>query len=103
MHGGRHNHSVGQRIAWLGRAFSRVRAEGTNISAGAAAADINIARHALNAGISGLEFLAGVPGTLGGGILMNAGAYGAEMSDILIEVRVLDRNGNIQIVEKKDI
>ena len=87
----------------LGRAFSRVRAEGTNISAGAAAADINIARHALNAGISGLEFLAGIPGTLGGGILMNAGAYGAEISDILIEVRFLDRNGNIHMVAKKDI
>ena len=87
----------------LGRAFSRVRAEGTNITAGAAAADVNIARYALNAGISGLEFLTGVPGTLGGGILMNAGAYGAEMSDVLIKVRVFDRNGNIQMLAKKDI
>ena len=87
----------------LGRAFSGVRAEDTNITAGAAAADVNIARYALNAGISGLEFLTGVPGTLGGGILMNAGAYGTEISDVLTEVRVLDRNGNIQILAKKDI
>ena len=87
----------------LGRAFSGVRAQGTNITAGAAAADMNIARYALNVGISGLEFLTGVPGTLGGGILMNAGAYGAEISDVLIEVRYLDRNGNIQTLAKKDI
>ncbi len=87
----------------LGRAFSGVHAEGLQITAGAAAADPNIARYARDEGISGLEFLAGVPGTLGGGILMNAGAYGADVSDIFMEARVLDRDGNFQTLSNTDM
>ncbi len=87
----------------LGRAFRNLRTEHCKIIAGAATADINIARYAQNSSISGLEFLFGVPGNLGGGIVMNAGAYGAEISDVFDKARVMDRMGEIRTISKTDI
>jgi UDP-N-acetylmuramate dehydrogenase len=78
----------------LGRGFTEIRHEGTDVIAGAAALDVNIARYAGAAGIRGLEFLVGVPGTLGGALRMNAGAYGREIKDVLVEAYALDANGN---------
>lgn len=78
----------------LGRGFMNAKAEaGHRLRAGAGALDINVAKAALEAGLSGLEFLRGIPGTVGGGLRMNAGAYGREFKDVLVEAVALDRQG----------
>ncbi|MBI1210635.1 MAG: UDP-N-acetylmuramate dehydrogenase [Alphaproteobacteria bacterium] len=78
----------------LGRGFSQVTPEGANrVRAGAAALDVAVAKGALDAGLSGLEFMRGIPGTVGGGLKMNAGAYGREFKDVLVEAVALDRRG----------
>lgn len=73
--------------------FDTVCAEGSQIYAGAGALLSQIARRAADAGLTGLEFAAGIPGTLGGAAVMNAGAYGSEMKDVLSFVRVLKPDG----------
>ncbi len=65
------------------------------ITAGAAALDVMVAREAQKAGLAGLEFMRGIPGTVGGGLRMNAGAYGREFKDVLKSARALDRAGNV--------
>lgn len=78
----------------LGKGFATITTDGTQVTAGAAALDLNAALTAGDAGIAGLEFLSGVPGTIGGALRMNAGAYGGDMAQVLIEARALDRQGN---------
>jgi UDP-N-acetylmuramate dehydrogenase len=81
-------------VVRLGKAFARVEPrDGARIYAGAAALDANVAREAGKAGIAGLEFYRGVPGTIGGAIVMNAGCYGAETKDVLVEAYALTRAG----------
>ena len=78
----------------LGKAFAGIEArEGSRISAGAAALDAQVAKAAAQAGIAGLEFYRGVPGTIGGAIVMNAGCYGSETKDILVEAYAVTRGG----------
>lgn len=77
----------------LGRDFARIRAEGSKVDAGALALDVMVAKAAQKAGIAGLEFMAGIPGTVGGGLRMNAGAYGREFKDVLKSARAIDRSG----------
>jgi len=67
---------------------------GTRVRAGAAALDGAVARAAADAGIAGLEFLRGVPGTIGGALRMNAGCYGRELKDIFVEAAAIDGKGN---------
>jgi UDP-N-acetylmuramate dehydrogenase len=74
--------------------FGKVSTNGARISAGAAALDANVARLAADAGIAGLEFLRGIPGTIGGALRMNAGCYGREIKDVLVEATALDSKGN---------
>ena len=66
-----------------GRAFGAVEIDGTGVVAGGAAPDATVAEHAAAAGLAGLEFLSGIPGTVGGAVAMNAGAYGTEVKDAL--------------------
>jgi UDP-N-acetylmuramate dehydrogenase len=66
-----------------GRAFGAVEVEADGVVAGAAALDATVAEHAAAAGLAGLEFLSGIPGTVGGAVAMNAGAYGGEVKDVL--------------------
>lgn len=73
--------------------FSTIKVDDTKISAGAAAIDLNVAKAAQLSGIAGLEFLCGIPGTIGGGLRMNAGAYGREFKHIVKSVTALDRFG----------
>ena len=68
----------------LGRDFAGIEAEGVAVTAGAAALDANIAKVAQSHAIAGLEFLVGIPGTLGGAMRTNAGAYGTELKDVLV-------------------
>jgi len=77
----------------LGRGFAGIAAEDCDIVCGAAALDVNVATAARLAGIGGLEFLSGVPGTIGGALRMNAGAYGKEMKDVLVSAEALDAQG----------
>lgn len=74
-------------------AFATIRVENEELRAGAASIDLNVARAAQNAGISGMEFLCGIPGTIGGGLRMNAGSYGREFRDIVVRADVIDRDG----------
>ncbi len=77
----------------LGGAFAAVRTDGHRVTAGAMALDLNVAKAAGAAAIAKLEFLSGVPGTIGGGLRMNAGAFGSDMAAVLIEATAIDRNG----------
>ncbi len=78
----------------LSSAFGKIETHGTRVRAGAAALDGAVARAAADAGIAGLEFLRGVPGTIGGALKMNAGCYGREIKDIFVEATALDAHGN---------
>jgi UDP-N-acetylmuramate dehydrogenase len=81
----------------LGRGFNEVTVEPENrLRAGAAMLDVMVARAAQKAAIAGLAFLSGIPGTIGGALRMNGGAYGGETKDILIEARGVDRAGNLR-------
>ncbi|MGB8274961.1 MAG: UDP-N-acetylmuramate dehydrogenase [Alphaproteobacteria bacterium] len=84
----------------LGRSFAEIEAQGTEILAGGAALDINVARAAAEAEIMGLEFLAGIPGTLGGALRMNAGAYSCEMLDVTVWAEAVDGAGCIHKVDE---
>ena len=77
----------------LGREFARVEIDGTDVRAGAATPDVNVALTCRDHGVGGLEFLRGIPGTIGGALRMNAGAYGREIKDVLVEAEAVDRTG----------
>ena len=78
----------------LGPQFANIQCSGTQVTAGASALDMKVAKVAQLAGIGGLEFMAGIPGSVGGGVRMNAGAYGGEFKDVLEHCTALDRQGN---------
>ena len=81
-------------VVRMGRGFAQVEPRGdSRIYAGAAVLDANLAREAGKAGIAGLEFYRGVPGTIGGACMMNAGCYGSETKDVLVEAYALTREG----------
>ena len=81
----------------LPKSFAKVTIEpGNRVRAGAAAMGITVASAARDAGVAGLEFLRGIPGTVGGAVRMNAGAYGRDASDILIEATVVLRDGTVE-------
>jgi len=80
----------------LGPAFGTIETNGLEVSAGAAALDKTVAKKAAQAGIAGLEFYSGVPGSIGGALRMNAGCYGSETKDVLLRVTALDRTGRRQ-------
>ncbi|HWA68316.1 MAG TPA: UDP-N-acetylmuramate dehydrogenase [Rhizomicrobium sp.] len=81
-------------VVRLSSAFGKIQTDGLRLRAGAAALDGAVARAAADAGIAGLEFLRGVPGTIGGALKMNAGCYGREVRDIFVEATALDEKGN---------
>ena len=80
-------------IRLAGRSFAGVAADGDRITAGAGALDAMVARASAKAGIAGLEFYAGIPGTVGGALTMNAGCYGSETKDVLVSAWGLTRAG----------
>ncbi len=84
----------------LARGFNETAHEtGTRIRAGAAVPDVRLAQAAASAGIAGLAFYRGIPGTVGGALRMNAGAHGGETKDILVEARALDRSGTLHVLD----
>ena len=88
---------VGGVVVRLPKSFAKVTIEsGNRVRAGGGAMGITVASAARDAGIAGLEFLRGIPGTTGGAVRMNAGAYGREVKDILVEARLVLRDGTIE-------
>jgi UDP-N-acetylmuramate dehydrogenase len=87
----------------LGRGFTDIRATGTAISAGAGALDLNVALSARDAGIGGLEFLSGIPGTIGGALRMNAGAYESDVSEVFDHADALDAHGALHRLGKTEM
>jgi UDP-N-acetylmuramate dehydrogenase len=77
----------------LARGFSAVRVEADGVIAGAAALDVTVAEHAAAAGLTGLEFLSGIPGSIGGAMAMNAGAYGGDLASVVDWVEIVTRTG----------
>lgn len=82
-------------ILKLGKRMQQIRVEGNHIVAGAGALLSQVSVAAKDAGLSGLEFAAGIPGTIGGAVVMNAGAYDGEMKQVVKTVRVMDKEGEI--------
>ncbi len=82
-------------VVRLGRGFAEVAIDGTTVRAGAATLDLNVALSARDAGVAGLEFLSGIPGTIGGALRMNGGAYGKEMKDVTVSAEALDAEGRV--------
>ncbi len=87
----------------LAKGFSDIVFDGHDVVAGAGAGDVRVALAAQDAGIAGLEFLRGIPGTIGGGLRMNAGAYGTEMRDVVVEAEALDGAGNLHRLSHEDL
>jgi len=80
-------------IRLAGRPWAQITTEGDTITAGAGALDSMVARASAKAGLAGLEFYAGIPGTIGGALTMNAGCYGSETKDVLVAARGVTRAG----------
>ena len=87
----------------LGRGFNEIAIEDLKLRAGAAVPDVKVARVAQEAGISGLSFMRGIPGGVGGALRMNGGAYGRETKDALVEARAVDRQGRIHVLRNADM
>ena len=85
----------------LGRGFAAIEVGRAEIRAGAAALDRIVAFAAAGAGLSGLEFMSGIPGSIGGSVRMNAGAYGREIKDVLVSAIALDRTGQTHTVDTR--
>ena len=91
-------------IIKLGKPFSRISLFDKNtIIAGTSALDRIVSNFALENSLTGFEFLSCIPGTIGGGIRMNSGCYGEEISKIIISVQAIDLNGNLRIIKSSDI
>ncbi len=84
----------------LGRGFADVAVDGALVTTGAAALDLNVALACRDAGVTGLEFLSGIPGTIGGALRMNGGAYGRELSDVVVSATALDRAGTLHRLDR---
>jgi UDP-N-acetylmuramate dehydrogenase len=83
----------------LGRGFGEIAIEpGSRLRVGAAVPDAKVARAAADAGIAGLSFYRGIPGSVGGALRMNGGAHGRETKEVVVEVRGVDRQGNIRVL-----
>lgn len=83
-------------VICLGDRFSDIKATGDTVTASAGALLSKIGSVALREGLGGFEFACGIPGSLGGGVYMNAGAYGGEMKDVIASVTILDENLKIK-------
>jgi UDP-N-acetylmuramate dehydrogenase len=91
-------------VVRLGTRFGEVKIEdGQRVRAGTGILDVRVSRAARDAGVAGLEFLSGIPGGIGGALRMNAGAYGGETKDVLVEARGVDRQGNARTFGNADM
>ena len=89
-------------VVYMGKNMSAISVDGETITAGAGALLSKVAAVAYENSLSGFEFASGIPGSVGGAVYMNAGAYGGAMSDVVLSTRYVDEDGNIKIVEGAD-
>ena len=87
----------------LGKPFSDIVFSEKTLRIGSAVLNSQAAKAALNAKRRGLEFLSGIPGTIGGGLRMNAGSYGTEFKDVLIEAEVIDSRGQLHVIAVNEL
>src|SRR5206468_1961294 len=87
----------------LMRGFTGVTVEGHEVVAGAGAPDLNVALTARDHALAGLEFLSGIPGTIGGAFPTNAGAYGGELAEVLVSAQAVDRSGTVHTVTAAEL
>lgn len=85
------------------KALGNINIEDTLVTAGAGVTDVKLARQVAKLGLSGLEFLSGVPGTIGGAVYMNAGAYLRETSDILVRAQIINEKSELVWLEKEEL
>ena len=90
-------------VIQLYKNFDGFQIEGTKVTARAGAMLIRVAKEAGKAGLTGLEFASGIPGTIGGAMVMNAGAYGGEMKDVVTAVTVLTKDGDIKTLTGEEM
>lgn len=90
-------------VLYIGRRMQEIHINGTEIVADAGARMTLVARAAAEAALTGLEFAFGIPGTIGGGVIMNAGAYGGELSQVVTRVEAYDLDGNFHVLEGDDL
>ena len=89
-------------VIHLGKNFNEINFDCEDILAGAGALDVAVSRACRDHSLTGLEFLNGIPGTIGGALRMNAGAYGREIADVLISAKAFDRSGKIHELSAKE-
>lgn len=87
----------------IGKRMDDIEVEGTHLKAGAGALLSKVAQTAAGASLGGMEFAAGIPGSIGGAVVMNAGAYGGEMKDIIVCATVLDFDGTVKTLTKEEL
>jgi UDP-N-acetylmuramate dehydrogenase len=90
-------------VVRLAGPFAAIEVDGDTITAGAGALDMTVAMTALEMGLGGLEFLSGVPGTIGGALRMNAGAFGGEMKDVIVQAEAIDRAGHVHTLTPEQL
>ena len=90
-------------VIQLYKNFDGLCIEGTKVTAKSGAMLIRVAKESAKAGLTGLEFASGIPGTIGGAMVMNAGAYGGEMKDVVTSVTVLTKNGDIKTLSGEEM
>lgn len=91
-------------VVRLGRGFTEMRMdEAATVTVGAACLDVHVAQFAADHGIGGLEFLSGIPGTIGGAVMMNAGAYGGDMAQVLVSADIVDGAGNLRTLTNAEL
>jgi len=90
-------------VVRLGKAFAKVSADGTELTCGGGASGILVSSTARDAGIAGVEFLRSIPGTVGGFVRMNGGAYGREVADVLVECEVVLRSGERRVLPAAEL
>jgi UDP-N-acetylmuramate dehydrogenase len=90
-------------VVRLMRGFTGITVEGREVIAGAGAPDLNVALTARDHALGGLEFLSGIPGTIGGAFPTNAGAYGGDLAQVLISAEAVDRSGKVHVVAPAEL
>lgn len=90
-------------VVRFGGPLAAILLDGTTVVAGAGALDQNVAKAAMRAGLSGLEFMIGIPGTIGGAVRMNAGAFGGETADRLVWAEILGRDGELRRLARDEL
>jgi UDP-N-acetylmuramate dehydrogenase len=91
-------------VVRLGRGFGEVKTEANHlVRCGTAVPDVKVARAAADAGVDGLAFFRGIPGSIGGALRMNAGAHGGETREVLVEARGIDRDGSLRVFSNAEM